>query len=208
MTQSNKWMVLVGIAGIMSLTGCARIETPDGHRLRVGNRLAEVDHVLGPPDYIDEGLTWDDNPRQEHFYLREGYSLWFRDGTLNSIKKIEASDRPDLERKIKVMREVVPLVRIGAAAPDLIDAIGKPDAVEDVHIEHGRDETYRGRYDKQLERQKPPERLLCYYFARDIVVVMESGRVTKAKPMAAADAVRMRQWVSEQRESNGEAGEK
>jgi hypothetical protein len=206
--QRRNWMALLGIAGAVSLGGCTAIQTPDGHQLRVGNRIAEVDHVLGPPDLIEEGVTWNDNPREERFYMSSGYSLWFRNGRLNSIKKIEAADRPDLERRIRVTKEVVPLVRVGASAPDLIYAIGAPDAVEDVRVEKGMDQTYRGRYDKQMDRQPPPERLLCYYFGRDIVVVMESGRVTKAKPMAAADAVRMRQWVSEQRESNGEAGEK
>jgi hypothetical protein len=208
LSKSMMLVVVWGAASVVSLVGCAAIDTPDGHKLRMGNRQPDVEKALGPADLIETGSTWDDNPREQHFYLRSGYSLWFRDGALAGMKKIEPSERADVERRARVAREVVPLVQVGTYGPNVIELFGEPDAVEDVRIEQGLDKSYRGRYDRQFEREKPPERIWCYFFKRDVAVLFESGRVTRVKPMAAGDAARMGQYVAEQRESNGEAGER
>ncbi len=186
------WAVaLMGVVTAVPLTGCGVHETPDGFRFRTGNSKQTVHDALGSPDLTVDGTTWDGYPSTNEYYLSRGYWVRFRDGSLGRVTPITEEEMPDLERKVRVFRDVVPRVRIGASGSEVINEFGVPDGVDDVRHENGIDMWHRGAYQGQLERGTPPERLYCYFMKPDLTVLFQKGLVSEVRPLEKSERNRL-----------------
>lgn len=188
----HTWIGLF-IAAAM-LAGCTIFKTPDGHRLWSAHGTTAVQAKIGTPDMIEERESYYFGPYTSttYTYLDRGYTVGFVNHLVRSVRVIADQDRADVERRVRAYREEVPKLPIGAPAHEAIAVFGPPNHVDVQRvvdgITHG---VYAGTYQGELP-SAPGEQALCYWAARNVCVVIESGHVVNVRPLTQWDIGVMR----------------
>lgn len=186
-TCLNPILLCIVIAPL-TCAGCT-VTLPDGTAFCEGASERTVRAKLGEPDLTERaerfqpGTPWFLRPETDWYYFDRRCLVNFRSGGLDRASPITSAQIPDLKRRQRLYREVVPLIAPGSSLAEVIIQLGQPGVVEEYWIEGGHSYVRRISYAELASILPAPKRLACYFLSHDIAVWVDDGRVRKAEPI-------------------------